>query len=67
MYNQHTPARTRVNKVRNRTHITVDGAVVRQEESILLHDDEVRSAWARKIEKKNRDRKIEHDEALQGS
>jgi hypothetical protein len=54
MYNQHTPARTRVNKVRNRTHITVDGAVVRQEERILLHDDEVRSAWARKIEKKQR-------------
>ena len=41
---QHTPAGIRVNKVRNHTHITVDGADMRQEERILLHDDEVRSA-----------------------
>ena len=62
---QHTPAGIRVNKVRNHTRIIVGGADVRQEERILLlscHDDEVRSAWARKIEK-NRDRKIEHVEA----
>ena len=51
---QHTPAGIRVNKVRNHTRIIVGGADVRQEERILLlscHDDEVRSAWARKIRK----------------
>ena len=53
-----------MNKVRNHTHITVAGADMRQEERDFVHDDEVRSAWARKIGK-NRDRKIEHDEALQ--
>ena len=51
---QHTPAGIRVNKVRNHTRIIVGGADVRQEERILLlscHDNEVRSAWARKIRK----------------
>ena len=61
---QHTPAGIRVNKVRNHTRITVGGADARQEERIpLLSATMMRYEERGHKNQKNRDRKIEHDEA----